>query len=188
METSMRKLLVLSILLVGCSRQVHYTDPRDIHGIDPAFTAIVAEFESYLGRSIGDIPIGFGPGGGDVVGRCSVWNSEWREIKIDPEYWNYMGQWGHIPDEDARTALLFHELGHCVLNRGHLNTMWNNNGWSVYTSFMNFAVFFSSQYSAFESKAYYVNELFHPAPGAPMMSDSASEEDDDFVHINTGNI
>jgi hypothetical protein len=157
------------------------SDPRDIHGIDPAFAPYVKQFEDILGRSIGDIPIQFGPQNGDVIGVCVVWNSAWREIKIDPNYWK-----DGAYDNDERMSLIFHELGHCVLNRGHLSSMWtytNNQGpWSVPVSFMNPYVFFSDYPPYLDLKSYYINELFHPAPGYPTLNESAGELDD-VVHM-----
>ena len=176
-------LVVTSIFLVGCSKQEPQSDPRDIKGIDPAFNTYVAQFESYLGKSIGDIPIQFSPQSGKVIGVCIVWNSQWREIKIDPDYWNADPNDGGPIDDDEKLSLIFHELGHCVLNRGHLATTFDSNGWNVYTSFMNPYIFFSDQYP--ETRNYYINELFHPAPGYPTLGGSSGENDDDFIHINT---
>lgn len=165
---TMKKLLVFSILLVGCNRPITQ-DPRDIHGINQAFTPYVNEFEYYLGRSIGEMPVQFGPQTGNIVGECIVWNDEWREIKIDQDYWD-----NGTKDDDERMSLIFHELGHCILDRGHLNTQWNDNGVDVYVSFMNAYLFFNAQYP--EPKAYYINELFHPAPGYPTLNHTQNEE------------
>ena len=169
-------ILCLSILIVGCGQQPAQ-DPRTIHGVDPAFTPYVQQFESILGRSIGDIPIAFAAQSGDVIGVCELWNGgEWRDIKIDPNFWNNQG--GAI-DDDQRMSLIFHELGHCVLNRGHIPTMQtvssdgtNNPATNYYVpvSFMNPYIFFSDAYSFLEP--YYINELFHPAPGAPTLTNT----------------
>ena len=174
-------LLFLSLFLVGCNQNLQ-SDPRTLHGIDSAFSMYVAQFEYYLGRSIGDIPIQFVPQHGNVVGECIVWNSQWREIQIDPNYWNADPNDGGPIDDDEKLSLVWHELSHCVLNRGHLATTFDDNGWLVFTSLMNPYLFFSHEYP--ETKAYYINELFHPAPGYPTLGGSSGESDD-FVHINT---
>jgi hypothetical protein len=166
-------ILCMSILIVGCGQQPQQGDPRSIHGIDPAFQPYVEQFETILGHSIGDIPIAFAPQQGDVIGVCELWTN-YRDIKIDPNFWNNQG--GAL-DNDQRMSLIFHELGHCVLDRGHLATDWtyNLNGWnySVPTSFMNPYIFFSAQYPVWVAlKSYYINELFHPAPGAPTLYNS----------------
>ena len=176
-------LLFICIMLCDCNRSL-LTDPRGSHTTNPEFTPYISQFETYLGEPIGDIPINFATLDGDTIGQCIVWDNRWREIKIDPYYWNNMGEEGHIEDEDAKLSLLFHELGHCRLNRGHLNTTLDDNGRQVFTSFMNYYIFFDSSY--LESKAYYINELFHPAPGYPTLGQSSGESNDtsDFIHIN----
>lgn len=150
---------------MGCAQD--QGDPRDIHGVNPVFVSYVQEFEVQYGRSIGDIPIQFAALGGSLVGLCTVWSPQYKEIKIDPGYWNF----GAI-DDDAREALIAHELGHCVLGRAHLSTSWNDPSDGLMpTSLMNATVFFNDGYPDWQYlKTYYYNELFHPSPGVPMMS------------------
>jgi hypothetical protein len=175
---------LFTIFLVGCSQFEVPNDPRDIHGVDPAFASYVQEFEVQYGASIGDIPIQFAPQSGYVIGECIIWSSQYREIKVDPDFWKY----GAV-DDDEREALISHELGHCVLNRAHLNTDWNdpNDGDnSMPTSLMNAYIFFNDLYPDWQSlKVYYYNELFHPAPGVPMLS--VSEDLLDYTDFKTKN-
>lgn len=171
----MKKLLVLSIFLVGCNQGMKpQTDPRSISGINPAFTLYVQQFEAIWGKSIGDIPIQFGKQEGNVIGVCTVWNAQWRQIEIDPDYWA-----NGAYDDEERMSLIFHELGHCALNRGHLSTTWTYTNtwgpWSVPVSFMNPYIFYSLYPPYPDLKAYYINELFHPAPGSPTLYNSADE-------------
>jgi hypothetical protein len=172
---------------MGCAQQQDKSDPRDIHGINPAFTPYVQKFEAILGRSIGDIPIQFAPQGGNTIGVCEVWNSQYREIKIDPDYWNASPSYGGPVDDDEKLSLIFHELGHCVLNRGHLDTSFvDSNNYQVMNSWMNWYVFFNDSYP--ESKSYYLNELFNPAPGSPGLNQSVGGpevDEEDFVHKHT---
>jgi len=181
-----KKLLFISIFLYGCAPINQQSDPRDIKGIDPAFASYVQQFEVMYGHHIGDIPIQFAPQSGQVIGECIVWNSQWREIKVDPYFWA-----NEALDDTQREALIFHELGHCVLNRGHLNTMFTDvdaygNRWYVDTSIMNAYIFLSAQYpDIYKLEPYYWAELFNPAPGAPLLGGSSGEADDDFVNINT---
>ncbi len=51
----------------------------------------------------------------DVLGQCRVNSAEPDEVVIDEFYWNGI-------DDDEREFIVFHELGHCVLNRDHLDT------------------------------------------------------------------
>ena len=173
-------ILCLSILIVGCGQQQQSGDPRTIHGIDPAFTQYVQEFEAYIpGGNIGDIPIGFAAQSGQVIGVCEIWTSGYRDIKVDPTFWN------GTSDEYTRRSLIFHELGHCVLDRAHLATTTLVNpslpynfltNPTIYVSFMNPYIFFDGSQSSLQD--YYINELFHPAIGVPMLYNSSNLVDD----------
>lgn len=57
---------------------------------------------------------------GNVNGQCRKNTTDPDQIVIDTEYWNKAGAYG-------KEFIVFHELGHCVLNREHLDTK-NNNG------------------------------------------------------------
>ena len=151
------------LLLTGCNAAPTF-DPRDITGVNPVFTTYVADFEALYHGSIGDVPIQFGTTTGtDVIGDCMIWNVsgvKYREIKISEAYWNAISN-------SSREALLFHELGHCVLNRDHVTTtMWYNGG-IVPTSFMYPYTFFNDGLLALKTQ--YDQELFDLA-GKPMLS------------------
>jgi len=116
----MRPLLFL--LLTSCAFQPSQ-DPRTIVGVDPAAAPYVASFESALGSSIGDIPVALttdiqsAPGvtSSDVVGVCEAWitsSGTYKEVLLDYDFFTNSNDAG-------RTALVWHELGHCVLNRAH---------------------------------------------------------------------
>ena len=47
-----------------------------------------------------------------VAGTCSYGGSTGREIEIDIEIWSKL-------PSNYKEFIVFHELGHCVLNRGH---------------------------------------------------------------------
>jgi hypothetical protein len=98
-------------------------DPREGNGIDPEFASYVARFERYYGRPIGDIPIYFAKmESNKSAGECWIWwggYRTYREIRIDRRWWNQMG------DTFQREILIFHELGHCELNRPHTEEMRN---------------------------------------------------------------
>lgn len=48
---------------------------------------------------------------GHVLGQCTAYKSD-NLIFIDPAFWATANEWD-------RRSVLFHELGHCVLGRGH---------------------------------------------------------------------
>lgn len=51
----------------------------------------------------------------DIVGQCVSYSDGSKKILISPTKWNN-------EDSMGKELLLFHELGHCVLHRDHLNT------------------------------------------------------------------
>lgn len=72
----------------------------------------VAQFETDLGVSTSHINKIFVNLNQGYAGLCTVWNSGYREISIDPTYWNSINDGG-------KKQLIYHELGHCALDRGH---------------------------------------------------------------------
>lgn len=48
----------------------------------------------------------------DIVGQCAKLTDGSKEVRIDLDYWNKS-------NELEREFLIFHELGHCILNRSH---------------------------------------------------------------------
>ena len=50
----------------------------------------------------------------EAVGRCLTFTDDTRRVEIDPTYW--MGQ-----TNIGKEFVVFHELGHCILDRGHLD-------------------------------------------------------------------
>lgn len=149
----MRYLLTLFLILSACA--IDPKDPRDLSGIDPAFVSLVKKFEGLLGHSIGDIPIGFSDDP-SYAGQCLRWTGAgyYREIKI------YRGFWNGANDYQRENAL-FHELGHCALNRKHdEETIYWKAGLYVPKSFMWPGVFFNNELEPLTS--YYENELFNP--------------------------
>lgn len=50
-----------------------------------------------------------------VRGQCQLFSDGRRAIVIQPSYWQNATEW-------QREFLIFHELGHCLLDRRHLET------------------------------------------------------------------
>lgn len=72
-------------------------------------------------------------------------------IDIDPEIWKRYG-------DDEREVLIFHELGHCLLNRGHTSGNFSDN---APVSIMNPTIMYPVFYR--RRKDYYRSELFDNA-------------------------
>jgi len=97
------------------------SDPRKTLTTDDAFLNYIADFEIdyayYLNAEINvhDIPINFtNELEKEYLGACYYYGEKrkWKEIKINTKYWTNL-------DEQQRKALIYHELGHCALNREH---------------------------------------------------------------------
>ncbi len=60
----------------------------------------------------------------DVAGQCSYSASSTRKVNIDRTYWN-------SATDLEKEFLIFHELGHCYLERSHLDAQQNRNCTSI---------------------------------------------------------
>lgn len=110
--------LVLLFLLISCGKfsdsvvqvdDVNTRSPR----IENEFQPYVDKFFDLLGRTE-DIIVEF-TNDEEYAGVCYYWLVGSNEIKINRKYWS------NINDE-MREQLMFHELGHCVLERDHDNS------------------------------------------------------------------
>lgn len=79
--------------------------------MDPALIPYAQEFEHVIGRDTSDATLIFMPLEPPVVGECEM---ETKTVRIDPTFWK-------TAVEVQRQELIFHELGHCILNRDHNN-------------------------------------------------------------------
>lgn len=87
-----------------------------------------------------------------VIGRCSYNRFNPRLVTIDASFWNRSS-------DSSREFVVFHELGHCVLNRGHLEDAFSN---GVCKSIMRSGT--GSCFDAYNTRNrdYYIEELFEP--------------------------
>ncbi len=116
----MKKLLLLVILLTtnACaSSSVEVRLFKDYDGIDVQLMPYVQEFiyaseGKVTKRDFRGFTMGFrNYKGGSVVGTC---HPAAFEVDISDSWWK--GAWN---TQDERIELVFHELGHCILKRGH---------------------------------------------------------------------
>lgn len=126
---------------------------------DPELIAYVTQFVSDA-RSIGreaplqDIQIVFGqpatPESPNRIGSCYV--GAYRLILIDET-------WFRKASSDDKTALMYHEFGHCFLNRGHNDTCLEFNGNNCVEPYsLMSSVLVSGSYGS--NKSWYLQELF----------------------------
>jgi len=99
--------------IVACGRfeaaKPTFVDPE----LQPYFDRYVEYKLEYLGTDrTRAIDIFFESLPGNAIGKCTLYSSGEREIRIDPDFWAF--------NSDAdRELLMMHELGHCDLNLDH---------------------------------------------------------------------
>lgn len=86
--------------------------------------------------------------GKNIIGECFVYQ---RRIEI-------LRSWFEKASGCSQEALMYHELGHCVLNRDHLDTY--NGPYGLSTSIMHSLLINGGVWC--EHRDYYVKELFQP--------------------------
>jgi len=99
---------VIAFLGVGCAKT---------YEVDPELEPYVRSFENYGGFKVDDLVAGFGDTtthSPKTVGLCKP--SSPPEIIISREYWERS-------DNLRREGVMFHELAHCILDRGHVDTV-----------------------------------------------------------------
>lgn len=103
------------------------------------------------GVIIDDLIIGFGEvdieGDNDfTLGVCYRWPNRTPEVVLDIGHWQRM-------DATRRILLVYHELGHCILNRGHVEE-------GLYDSIMNPYLVLAKTFNS--DPIYFLEELFDP--------------------------
>ena len=89
-------------------------------GIDAALMPYFQSFANGVGINFSGVAGVFGSLPYPTVGRCTKVNTGERYITIDPYYWSQV-------NENTKEELMYHELGHCVLNLAHNETKDANN-------------------------------------------------------------
>ena len=109
--------LILVILLgISCGKQLNDLlnmgkRPHKNSITDASFTDQVVEFEKTFKLKV-SVPIVFEKLDSNKAGACYKWSDGYREIRINPEYWDTYSVF-------EREQLVFHELGHCIFNLDH---------------------------------------------------------------------
>ena len=110
-------ILTVMIVTTGCGPlvKIETDDPRSGSGIDPRVTDYVEEFEFYYGREIYNVPISFKHQLRDKkIGLCKQYfRPKVREIILEEKTWQRL-------NDTQKLVLVFHELGHCVLDLPHV--------------------------------------------------------------------
>jgi len=128
---------------------------------DPVFDKYVQSFENHA-RSIlsdsnflvGDIPVNFGDTGSpDYKGVCVTYGDGKKEVLVEKAWWDSAS----ILHQES---LIFHELGHCRLDRIHDNSMLTNALGTkiIKATMMNEFIINPGNYSTYQTE--YITELF----------------------------
>ena len=159
--------LLLFLLFTACQRNPDIGAQSGVYEVDPDFEPYVQDFISE-GAKRGKT-IDFSDSGlivefsdrvvGGASGFCYVGE---HHVVIDKSIWFALS-------EDVRGYLLFHELGHCELDRGHTNLKFDNNVWKSImrgSPLEGIETLIPIPYFGFR-KDYYNDELFNQQIGVP---------------------
>ncbi len=116
--------LIPLLLLIGCGQSIQ--DFLNINGspikkakTDPTFNPFIESFNREFGVRV-SVPIVFKAIESRYAGVCLKYSSGYKEIQINSTHWNNYSL-------DQKEQLIYHELGHCVFNRGHNDRMMEAN-------------------------------------------------------------
>ena len=107
------RLIFLIVLLASCAPPLSQ-QPAEVNS---ELVSYIDQFEEisgqrYTGRTIFSTKEFLQQYGEQVIALCFKYTSGKKEIYIDEEFWEQA-------DETYKQEAIFHELGHCVLNREH---------------------------------------------------------------------
>lgn len=174
-------LVFITMVSISCLMSCSADEPESNIEVAPEFRPFVRSFEAEAAKR--GIAFDFEETGLEILlGPTRVDNAAGvcrfsdRSIEIEVTVWDNLSEAG-------REQLIFHELGHCVLDRRHRNVVLPNNEWgsimrgSPIPEDRGVAVNYSGQ-----RKEYYINELFdETTPFPDWTSISRNYEDDTIV-------
>lgn len=129
--------IILSIFLIGCSGEKRIFSVSD--GEFSRFEVEFYEDAEFFGRSVDMVPINFYEISSFDTAQCVVYEpseiigieteSEEREIFINKSKWDNLSEFD-------KKAIIYHELGHCGLDRDHISDYVEFEGHRVKSSLM----------------------------------------------------
>jgi len=163
--------LILSVLLTGILITACKRDPEieTVYDVPEIVQPYIDQFEIEAAArgyniTIDSLIVDFGSDlrGGDAAGLCRFANSQdpIPHITLDTNSFNWQN------NESHREVLIFHELGHCILERRQHtdNVMPNGNFSSIMRSIGD--MLYGQNLNAFK-REYYIDELFNPGTPYP---------------------
>ena len=144
----MNYFLVVLLFLTACGVPKPKTTDSD-------FIQYVERFEQETSVNV-FVPIIYGGVKNDYAAVCEIYSDGYRLIRVNAYHWDRMQEFG-------KEELVYHELGHCVLNRDHVNdfTVVRPQGYSIPNSIM-YPYTFGDSFFYYVYREHYVRELTNP--------------------------
>lgn len=143
------KYLIMLLLVTGCGKNIEdfikIGQPKFKKAkTDPIFAPFIQSFQDEFNRKV-KVPIVLKTIEQRYAGVCLVYSNGYREIQINKNAWDRYSY-------EQKEQLIYHELGHCVFNKGHDNTTRENCPNSIMRSYM---------FSQYEINECYLPEYEH---------------------------
>lgn len=112
------KILILVLFLTSCGKFQDFVQNNEKgtrKQSDATFDSLKNKFATLVGKKV-NVPITFANLEYPKAGVCYIYSDGYREVNVDRKSWDSFSS-------EQREQLIFHELGHCVLNKGHDNSI-----------------------------------------------------------------
>lgn len=142
-------LAILFLLITACGVPRSYESHSD-------FNKYKEKFEQETGVAV-SVPIIYDETlSNEYAAVCEIFSDGYKLIRINELYWSYYG-------ESGREELVYHELGHCVLDRDHTEelTIPPAYRYAIPNSIM-YPYAFGNSFYYLAFRDHYVEELMHP--------------------------
>lgn len=155
--------IFILILMTSCGKKIQYETSVYIHEDVAPF---VSRFQQLSGIQINDLHVTFKQMDMGLGGYCEK-NEIIKETPFEktitktPKVFLNIDYWNNYLkiDKRGKELLVFHELGHCLLNRDHNESKLDFNGKSIPASIMTPQMFESIYYSS--NYSHFIGELFN---------------------------
>jgi len=134
-------------------------DTRKFKTISPPFIDVVNKFTTEFDVSSDHLGVGYEFFYKNIVGLCFSYSNGLREIRINPHYEEI------ITDPARFEQLMYHELGHCLLNLEHNDDHEDEKPESIMRSWLFSTDEISEYYIPHRDE--YINELNFATPRSP---------------------
>lgn len=147
-----RQLIVFFFLaLISCGKT---------NGYPEEFEQYVVNFQKDTGKVV-DTPISFADLEGGVVGICYHYTNGNKKIEIDRKYWKESET--NQAKEYIRESLIYHELGHCVLEQDHREELTSHpRYWYLFPNSVMYPYLIGGQDFYSDFRDHYIKELVSP--------------------------